>query len=387
LTPATDRPTHAAVLGELDPPLWGITTTERHRRLCARLGIARVGDAPDQGAGPQLLLRRDFALDENLLKALLARPGTLLVAADTSGVARPVAAHVADGAVEPLAAMIRLGRLDLARVPEGIDVRRPETLGPAFNKSLRKRAAPFALQVTPATRRAVEWRMFKESYKGATDFVTKHLWPAPAFLVTRWCAERRLTPNMVTSLSFVLMLLATYLFWHGHLLLGLLPAWGMTFLDTVDGKLARCTLQSSRWGDVFDHGTDLLHPPFWWLAWWHGLFVVEPGAAPGPLWVALLVILTGYVVLRLEEGAFRWLFGIQTHIWRPLDYHFRSITARRNPNLAILTVATALGVPAEGFLVVAAWTVLSVLFHALRIGQAGLARRSGPIVSWLDAAA
>jgi phosphatidylglycerophosphate synthase len=71
------------------------------------------------------------------------------------------------------------------------------------------------------------------------------------------------------------MLLATWLFWQGHLLPGLIPAWGMTFLDTVDGKLARTTMTSSRWGNLFDHGVDLLHPPFWWLAWWHGIVLVD----------------------------------------------------------------------------------------------------------------
>ena len=44
---------------------------------------------------------------------------------------------------------------------------------------------------------------------------------------------------------------------------------GLVFmvLDTVDGKLARCTITSSGWGNVFDHGVDLIHPPFWWWAW------------------------------------------------------------------------------------------------------------------------
>ena len=45
----------------------------------------------------------------------------------------------------------------------------------------------------------------------------------------------------------------------------------MTFLDTVDGKLARVTLRSSPFGNVYDHSIDLIHPPFWWWAWIVGL--------------------------------------------------------------------------------------------------------------------
>ena len=70
----------------------------------------------------------------------------------------------------------------------------------------------------------------------------------------------------MTWVSLGCVLLATYLFWHGWFLSGLAFAWGMCFLDTVDGKLARCTLTSTKLGDVFDHGIDLLHPPFWYYA-------------------------------------------------------------------------------------------------------------------------
>ena len=90
-------------------------------------------------------------------------------------------------------------------------------------------------------------------------------------------------------------------------------------------------------------------------------------------------------MLRLLEGAFKLLFRIQPHIWRPIDYHFRSITSRRNPNLAILSVAICLGNPAAGLLLVAAWTVLSCAFHLVRIAQASWVRLTGGrIVSWLS---
>ena len=52
---------------------------------------------------------------------------------------------------------------------------------------------------------------------------------------------------------------------------GVLSGFIFMVLDTVDGKLARCTGASSKWGNVFDHGIDLIHPPFWWWAWEHGL--------------------------------------------------------------------------------------------------------------------
>jgi hypothetical protein len=138
-------------------------------------------------------------------------------------------------------------------------------------------------------------------------------------------------------------------------------------------------MTSSKWGDRYDHGIDLLHPPLWYYAWWTGLDTADPTA-----WLALWVILGGYLVGRQMEAAFKVLYGIQTHIWRPLDYYFRAVTARRNPNLAILTVFALIGLPLQGFLVVAGWTVISLCFHLVRIVQAGMVKARGEAVdSWL----
>ena len=162
------------------------------------------------------------------------------------------------------------------------------------------------------------------------------------------------------------MVLATVLFWNGWFLSGLAFAWGMCFLDTVDGKLARCTLTSTKLGDVFDHGIDLVHPPFWYYAWFYGLGVV----LAAPLAWALWVVIIGYVAGRLQEGLFIWRFGIEIHTWRPVDSWFRLITARRNPNMVILFVSMLFSRPDIGLIAVAWWTVISCAVHAVRLVQA-----------------
>ena len=201
------------------------------------------------------------------------------------------------------------------------------------------------------------------------------MWPRPAAAATRWCARRGVTPNSVTILSWLLAGLALWLFWRGDFGVGLLVAWAMTFLDTVDGKLARVTLSSSRLGDVLDHGLDLLHPPFWYLAW---------GVGVGPEHAfATGVVVAGYVLGRLLEGAFLAAFRFETHSWRPMDAAFRTVTARRNPNLILLSVGTLGGRPDLGLVMVAIWTAASLLFHAVRLAQAFGARRRGePVVAW-----
>jgi len=222
------------------------------------------------------------------------------------------------------------------------------------------------------------------TYKGATDLVTKRIWPRPAFHVTRWLADTFVTPNMVTTLSAVFVVLAFWLFLQGEYGWGLACAWFMTFLDTVDGKLARTTLKTSTWGDIFDHGIDLIHPPFWYVAWGLGLERAGHPLDETAWWWTIGVIVAGYILQRVIEGmAIKWL-GLEIHIWRRIDTFFREITARRNPNLVILTVFTLFGRPDLGLVAVAVWTGICLLLHAVQIAQAfAEKRRSGGLVSWM----
>jgi phosphatidylglycerophosphate synthase len=150
----------------------------------------------------------------------------------------------------------------------------------------------------------------------------------------------------------------------------------------VDGKLARVTLQSSPWGNVFDHSIDLIHPPFWWWAWVVGLGAIGmPLEQPG---LVLWVIIGGYILQRVEEGLFIAWFKMDMHVWQRFDSLLRLVTARRNPNLAILTVAVLAGRPDTGIQIVAWWVAICLALHAFRLLQAAVARRQGPLRSWLN---
>ena len=106
--------------------------------------------------------------------------------------------------------------------------------------------------------------------------------------------------------------------------------------------------------------------------------------APDLFWWTLAIIVGGYVVQRLIEGAFIARFGMHIHVWRPFDSRFRLVTARRNPNMVILLAALIAGRPDWGLLAVAAWTLLSLAVHAAQLVQALAARARGrPVVSWL----
>lgn len=355
--------------------IWGMSPAERLERIYQRLGLAASG-APDPARGV-VVADAGWVFDESLIKALAERPDVVLT--DEAG--EPVAMHGRGEPMRKALEALERGEGLAQAAPAEFPRLGPLELGSAYNSALRKREPPVLVRLTEDNRAAVEKRLFQGSYKGVTDVVTKYVWPPLARVVTRWCALAKMTPNQVTFIGFLLVLAAFYLFWTGHFGWGLVCAWIMTFLDTVDGKLARVTLTSSKIGNVFDHGIDLIHPPFWWWAWLVGVQAgLHPVSQPA---LILAVIVGGYVFQRVLEGIFLALFKVEMHAWRPFDSFFRLITARRNPNLILLTLAALVGRPDVGIVAVAVWTGLSLLVHVGQVLQ-GLMTPRGQITSWLS---
>lgn len=351
-----------------------MSSAERLRRMFARLDIKDVAEW--DGTAPTsetcFVVSADHVFAQVLLADLSKQVGTVLTSEG-----RPVAAYVTSDRAADIAQDIAEGQVSRA---SDLSLHEPDALSSAYDERLRKREVPYVMALASETVGAVEQRTFAGSYKGVTDFVTLYLWPKPAIAVVRWCAAARITPNMVTSVSLVLVLAAMWLFWNGFFVSGIVAAWLMTFLDTVDGKLARVTVTSTKFGNVFDHGIDLIHPPFWYWAWVVGVMATVDN--PPDLTLALWVTVIGYVVQRLQEGIFIQSFKIEMHIWRRFDSLYRLVVARRNPNLALLTVFAIAGLPAEGLIAVALWTAVSLVVHSLQIWQAFRAVR--PLQSWLD---
>ncbi|MDL2337110.1 MAG: CDP-alcohol phosphatidyltransferase family protein [Pseudomonadota bacterium] len=365
---APARRTAGIVVGGSPLSVWGLPSALRLQRQLTRAG------AVDEAAQAQrlVLLRADWVYDDALVRGLAGADGDVaLIARDGAVVALGLAAPATDAAA----------LLAERRAPAAARTVSPAQIADGYNDALRKREPPYLMPLNADDLPAIERRIFAGSYKGVTDLVTLYAWPRPARWVTRQCANAGITPNQVTSASLVLVFAAMALFWTGHYAWGLLAAWVMTFLDTVDGKLARVTLTSSRWGNVFDHSIDLIHPPFWWWAWIVGL--PAAGFALPQASLVLTVIVAGYVLQRVEEGIFIACFGMDMHVWQRFDSRLRLITARRNPNLLLLSASLLAGRPDLGILAVAWWTALCLAIHAWRIGQAALARRHGPLRSWL----
>ncbi len=372
-------PLRVTSIGENAQPFWGMTAHERTRRIALAAGHVWSGEN-NVGDGAQIIVNVGFAFDPLWYRHIAAHPGLMLT---KGGV--PVIAHCPDVTAAKQVADAVARDTASSAIPHITEIA-TESGAEIENKELRKRFAPVVERLIPQNIASLERATYFGAYKGVTDILTKYLWPEWALILTRIAARIGMSPNQVTAIGFALCLGAMYLFWFGHYWWGMAAGLIFMVLDTVDGKLARCTITSSWWGNVFDHGIDLIHPPFWWWAWGVGLSAWGLALSTTGFAAVMIAIVGGYVVQRLIEGQFILRNGgIHIHVWQPIDSQFRLITARRNPNMVILFAATLFARPDLGLIGVAAWTVLSCLFHVVRLVQAERSRARGThIRSWME---
>ena len=361
---------YSHIIDDSPVQIWGLTSRQRILRVLKAAGVTDIVDdiASVPETGSVILLRGDYLFDDRVIKYVVDAQDILLQLpqARTDGI---VAAKV-DSSLAEQARDVLEGAARASALPQ-VKIETLKTLSISFQERLLKFEPPFVLLITAENQRDLERRLFTWSYKGVTDLVTKWVWPRPARWVVGRCVHLGLRPNHVTVAGLLLVVMAGLFFARGWYGWGLLAGWVMTFLDTVDGKLARVTVTSSRFGHYFDHIIDLVHPPIWYILWGVGLGVSQLDIIGISLSATLWLISVGYVLGRLVEGVFLaglGKFGI--FCWRPVDSYFRLITARRNPCMLLLTAGALLGYPDWGLAAVAVWTVLTSGFLLVRLVMA-----------------
>jgi phosphatidylglycerophosphate synthase len=205
--------------------------------------------------------------------------------------------------------------------------------------------------------------MFWDNYKGSTDLLTRYVYPPLVWPLVRLCVRLGLHPNTVTVLSIVLTIAAVPLFARGDFLAGFVCAYGMSVLDSVDGKLARLTLTDSWIGNLLDHGTDIVHPPFWYFAFAWGL---GAQTTSDPLYQAAIWLTVFYIADRIVLGVAKYRLGFALHAATRLDAWVRSFIARRNITMSIMALSVLVGEGPMGLYIITAWQGLTFCWHSAR---------------------
>jgi phosphatidylglycerophosphate synthase len=348
------------IVGRCDRRIFGLSPGDRISRQFAN------SDTP-----LLLVVHASTILGDTTIDWLLDNPGRLLL----SDRGQPLAIAVAPKDGERAAAALAGGPSDFQSCSAS-------AIGPQFMRKTRRKDVLFAHSVAEEGLRSVERSLFGHVYKGVTDLVTKWVWPEPAFWATKAAARLGLSPNAVTGVSILLTFVTAILFYRGEIALGLVTGWLMTFLDTVDGKLARVTVTSSPAGNLLDHVNDYVHPPVWWACLASALSRIEPELATA-VWTSCGLILGTYVLGRLIEELFKRSTGFNFYLWRPFDSWFRLIVSRRNIIMLIMTAGVIVGEPIEAFVACALWSVASMVIQVVRFGQALRGLRNGRVQCWL----
>jgi phosphatidylglycerophosphate synthase len=319
--------------------------------------------------GPLVALDGANVVDPRLIDFLLGAAGNCLASrgeAERRAVALRLEPELAE-AIPPEARDLRA--VADALLAAGRIAPLDEQAFPAYINKLR-RSLPYWLHAvdSPASRKRLERQMFWDNYKGSTDLLTRWVYPPLVWPLVRLCVRLGVHPNAVTLVSIVLTFAAVPLFAQGDFLWGFVCAYGMSVLDSVDGKLARLTLTDSKIGDVMDHGLDQVHPPFWYFAWAWGLGGHTPD---NPLYQAGIWLIVFYVADRIVLGIAKRRLGFTLHAASRMDGAVRSIIARRNITMTIMAIAVPLGVGPAGLYIVTAWQGLTFAWHTARTIRLG----------------
>ncbi len=321
----------------------------------------RLADFLKNVEGPVLALDGGAVIDPRLLPLLMQNPEPGCFMGDASSTTAIL--RLSSKTVPPAdAPSLRAAAERLVQAGTLREIAADEM--PNFISTLR-RNVPFTLEVMTGEQdsAALEKRLFWLNYKGSTDFMTKWVYPPIVWPLVKLCIRWQITPNMVTFLGIFLAAIAVPLFAGGYWLSGLAAAYGMTILDSVDGKLARLTLTDSPIGNILDHGLDIVHPPFWYAAWAMGLVA---GGKPELLYTATFWLIFFYIADRLALMVAKKRFKRGLHALTPLDGFVRTWIARRNVNLVVITLGLIFGVGDIAFLFITVWQGLTFVWHAFR---------------------
>jgi len=315
---------------------------------------------------PILVLEAETVVDPRLLRYMAEHPGSYVALAG-EGRERAAVLRLEEHSPTVGGAGIRLPKIADIAVIQGVLKELPLDQVPDYVKKLRRHLPIYLFRVTDAqSRDRAERFLFWSNYKGSTDFFTKYVYPPLVWKMVRPLARWRVHPNVVTVFNVFITFAAVPLFAQGFWVPGLLLAYMMSVLDSVDGKLARLTFTTTHLGDLLDHGLDIIHPPIWYFSW---AWALAGGDMSSPILQAAVWMAGFYTLDRIVAGVFNRRTGRSIHGYTPLDERMRTFISRRNINLPFFTIGLLAGVPVSAFMLIVLWQIATLVFHTARLVQ------------------
>ena len=217
------------------------------------------------------------------------------------------------------------------------------------------------------------------------DALTLYVGRRLAFTPVRWAIGAGFPAAAAIAAEALLAALVFACFWHGYYWLGLLLSVAVMLASVTALMLSRLTHATPATSRLRS-AVELLYPLLWWWGWEHGLAAYGRPFEPIYATMVLWVVVGGTIAIQVVEAiAMHRANGMELHAWRPIDSRVRLLSASRNSNLAILALALLFRRPDSGFVLVAWSTLISLIFHSVRLAQLTEQQsRRLQIKSWLD---
>ncbi len=149
-----------------------------------------------------------------------------------------------------------------------------------------------------------EDNIYKPEDKGNKELFSMLLYrPVANIILLRFLKDTSLTPNMVSVISLIMALIASYLFFlydYLYLVLGALFLNMAYLFDVLDGQLARYKNMASQFGRLFDAMLDVIKVVFLFLAISGGVYMQTHNP---------LVLILGFVALSNAFLSFYMMVG------------------------------------------------------------------------------
>lgn len=340
------------------PLRWEQQASSRHEHLTRTIQMA--------SGEPVLALAADAVSDTRLLQYLAQQSGSLVVHGG-EGNARTAILRLEGTTLAGATPEAGIAELAEQSIQQGTCRSISLAEVPTYIKKLRRDFPAYLFRIPDDPGRAqAEHFLFWSNYKGSTDFFTKYVYPPLVWRMVRPLARWRVHPNVVTIISVLLTFAAVPLYANEYWLAGFLCSYGMSVLDSVDGKLARLTFTASRVGNFLDHGTDLIHPPLWYFGWAWALGNGDPSST---IFQATIGMTVFYILDRIVTRVFTARVGRSLYSCTPFDTQMRTFISRRNINLPLFTIGVTLGIPLFTFAIIIIWQVITFAYHVTRLVQ------------------
>ncbi len=233
---------------------------------------------------------------------------------------------------------------------------------PSYSLTMRRELRPLWIPAPqPAQQKEAERLILGAAQKGSLDLPAWVHGPIETFLVARLC-KTSITPNQLTALCNVVAWAVVPLFAMGHLAWGTALALAVGVLDGLDGKQARVKVETTEAGKL-EHWFDTFYELAWLLAL--AYYFQTSGVLPDA-WKYLLLFLAAEGVDGLAKLSIIRRYGRLIDELSPLDRNIRFLGGRRNVYIWILAVGVLLGAPAESFVVMVWWEVVTAVIHVAR---------------------